>query len=98
MTKKAPEDRKNFSFNNFPEEVKSRLIEKRAYEEKLTLLLEQVRQAALGIDYQTKVHLKMVEKRILDKIIQTEADIKNIISSTKSKLNELQKQGQLFDE
>lgn len=98
MSKNKVRDNSNYSWNGLPEDTKAILTEKKLYEEKLTTLLENVRQAALGIDYQTKVHLKLVEKRIIDKLIEVEADIKTIISSTKSKINTLSKQGKLFDE
>ncbi|MEN9820708.1 MAG: hypothetical protein RL176_610 [Pseudomonadota bacterium] len=87
----------NYSWSDFPKEVQSKIMEKMNYEKRLGELLEDIRQAALGIDYQTKVHLRMVEKRVLTKLAQTESEIRQIFKDEVAKLAREKNQGTLFD-
>lgn len=86
------------SWQNLPPEVQAQILEKREYERRLGDLLEDIRQAALGIDYQTKVHLKQIEKRVMSKLMDTEFDIKRIIKDYRNNNLVDKKQGKLFDE
>lgn len=87
-----------YNWDMFSEEVKANLTEKKLYERRLGELLEDIRQAALGIDYQTKVHLKMVEKRVIKKLIETRSDIDAVIKKAIAEAKLVEMQGSLFDE
>lgn len=85
------------SWNSFSPETKTRIEEMRNYERRLGELLEQIRTAALGIDYQTKVHLRQIEKRVVKKLIDTEIEIKKIFKEAVEENKVKQYQGKLFD-
>lgn len=86
---------KNYSYGTLSPEVRAQIEEKKQYELRLTNLLEDIRQAALGIDYQTRVHLRQIEKRVISKLIDTEIEIKKIIRDAQtSDINKAQ--GKLF--
>lgn len=85
------------SWNSFSPETQARIEEMRNYERRLGELLEQIRTAALGIDYQTKVHLRQIEKRVVKKLIDTEIEIKKIFKEAVEENRVKQYQGKLFD-
>lgn len=87
-----------YSWDSFSEETKTRIQEKKQYERRLNDLLEDIRQAALGMDYQTKVHLKMIEKRVISKLVETEIEIKKIVKEHVNKQKLDSAQGTLFDD
>lgn len=86
-----------YSWDSFPEDVKARIEEKKRYEKRLGDLLEDVRQAALGIDYQTRVQLRQIEKKVIDKLFDTRVEIENIIKSAKTQETN-RMQGKLFND
>lgn len=87
----------HISWNSFPPETKIRIEEMRNYERRLGELLEQIRTASLGIDYQTKVHLRQIEKRVIKKLMDTEMEIRKIFKEAAAENNAKQYQGKLFD-
>lgn len=84
-----------YDFNSFPEDVKLRIENKRQYTRRLNDLLEDIKSAALGIDYYTKADLKQLEKKVIHKLHETELEIIDIVSKYQSEYKNAH-QGKLF--
>jgi DNA phosphorothioation-dependent restriction protein DptG len=91
---------KNKYYENYPKDYKSNpselLKEKREYERRLVDLLEDIRMAALGIDPQSKLQLRILEKQVKDKLREVLKEINEIVRDIKSHYKDHPDQGRLF--
>lgn len=87
------EDINNFQINP---ELKSMYAEKISYSRRLSELLEDIKSAALGIDFQTKIQLKNLEIKVIKKLHETELEIKKLVNDNKEEFKKISNQGKLF--
>ena len=87
----------NYSHNGPAEEVQALIEQKIAYTRKLTKHIESIRQAALGIDYQTRVQLSQIERKVLEKLAETHEEIKDLVRIHNNAARSGYVQGTLFE-
>lgn len=73
-------------------------VEKQRYIQRLTQLLEDIRLAALGIDKQSQLELRILEKKVRDKLLATKLEVRKVIEEHNVNIKKLRNQGSLFDE
>jgi hypothetical protein len=81
----------------FPKEVQPLLAEKLQYGNRLTDVLENIRTAALGIDPQSKMQLRLLEKDVVKVLRKTHDEIKELVQAHMSEYEMNKYQGKLFD-
>lgn len=81
----------------FPEEVQTLLAEKLEYGNRLTDVLENIKIAALGIDPQSKMQLRLLEQDVIKVLRKTHNEIKDLVQTHISESEMKKYQGKLFD-
>jgi hypothetical protein len=81
---------------NLPQDIMDLIQEKLDYEKKLVILLEDIKQAALGIDPQSKMELRILKNKVIAKLQDTNHEIREIIKTAKTQ--QVYKQESLYDE
>ena len=81
----------------FPEEVQPLLAEKLQYGNRLMELLEDIRTAALGIDSQSKMRLRLLEKDVVKVLRKTHDAMKELVQAHMSDYGMDKYERNLFD-
>jgi hypothetical protein len=90
-------DPNQFSVQSYGPDFNDFVQEKYRYIEKLTVLLEDIKIAALGIDKQSKRELYRLETQVCKKLIETRNEVKKIIEQHQAQTGNAKNQGKLFD-
>jgi phosphoenolpyruvate synthase/pyruvate phosphate dikinase len=94
MNKKGSEQVNN-TYEMDPE-LRGLYFEKISYSRRLQDLLEDIKSAALGIDFQSKIQLRNLEIKVLKKLHETEIEIKKLVNDNKEEFKKFSTQGKLF--